>query len=64
MTRGGRAVRIPRDTDTDELHRRVAQALARSEVELLHLADGRGMLVNWRSVRTVLVGPAPRPAPP
>lgn len=49
----GRRYPLPDDTDPDELRRRVAQAVFRCEVEQLHLADGRTMLVNWRSVRLV-----------
>ncbi|OAA26368.1 hypothetical protein UG55_101632 [Frankia sp. EI5c] len=47
------------DVDPEELRRRVAQAVFRCEVEQLHLADGRRVLVNWRSVRLVHVDVAP-----
>lgn len=47
--------RLPDDTDVEELRRRVAQAIFRCEVEQLHLADGRAVLVNWRSIRTVFI---------
>lgn len=47
--------RLPDGTDVDKLRRRVAQAIFRCEVEQLHLADGRTVLVNWRSVRTVAI---------
>ncbi|MBX6391451.1 MAG: hypothetical protein IRZ08_21090 [Frankia sp.] len=53
---------LPADTDPDELRRRVAQAVFRCEVEQLHLADGRTMLVNWRSVRTIQIRTAEAPA--
>jgi hypothetical protein len=46
---------LPDDTDVGELRRRVAQAIFRCEVEQMHLADGRTMLVNWRSVHTVFI---------
>ncbi len=51
----GQVFELPADTDLVELRRRVAQAVFRCEVEQLHLADGRTMLVNWRSVRTIQV---------
>ncbi|MCK9924616.1 hypothetical protein MXD61_22585 [Frankia sp. AgPm24] len=51
----GQPFPLPADTDPDELRRRVAQAVFRCEVEQLHLADGRTMLVNWRSVRLIEV---------
>ncbi|CAO5176765.1 hypothetical protein FAIPA1_30214 [Frankia sp. AiPs1] len=62
----GQAYPLPADTDPAELRRRVAQAVFRCEVEQLHLADGRTMLVNWRSIRLVeiqSVDPSP-PNPP
>lgn len=49
----GQPYPLPAGTDPEELRRRVAQAIFRCEVEQLHLADGRTMLVNWRSVRLV-----------
>jgi hypothetical protein len=49
----GQPYELPAGTDPEELRRRVAQAVFRCEVEQLHLADGRTMLVNWRSVRLV-----------
>ncbi|WP_133150793.1 hypothetical protein [Frankia canadensis] len=49
----GQPYPLPAGTDPEELRRRVAQAVFRCEVEQLHLADGRTMLVNWRSVRLV-----------
>jgi hypothetical protein len=51
----GQAFELPTDTDPDALRRRVAQAVFRCEVEQLHLADGRTVLVNWRSVRTIQI---------
>ncbi|WP_307873995.1 MULTISPECIES: hypothetical protein [unclassified Frankia] len=51
----GQAFELPADTDPEELRRRVAQAVFRCEVEQLHLANGRTMLVNWRSVRTIQI---------
>jgi hypothetical protein len=51
----GQAFELPADTDPAELRRRVAQAVFRCEVEQLHLANGRTMLVNWRSVRTIQI---------
>ena len=56
----GQVFELPADTDPEELRRRVAQAVFRCEVEQLHLANGRTMLVNWRSVRTIQIhlGPA------
>ena len=62
----GQLFELPADTDLVELRRRVAQAVFRCEVEQLHLADGRTMLVNWRSVRTIQVersGPEQRSSP-
>lgn len=62
----GQVFELPPDTDLVELRRRVAQAVFRCEVEQLHLADGRTMLVNWRSVRTIQVersGPEQLPSP-
>jgi hypothetical protein len=63
----GQAFELPADTDPEALRRRVAQAVFRCEVEQLHLADGRTVLVNWRSVRTIQVSATPpatgQPAP-
>ncbi|CUU59745.1 hypothetical protein Ga0074812_13143 [Parafrankia irregularis] len=42
--------------DLEAERARIAQALFRCEVEQLHLADGRRVLVNWRSVRLVHIG--------
>lgn len=46
---------LPNDTDVDELRKRVAQAVFRCEVEQIWLIDGRTVLVNWRSVRTIRI---------
>jgi hypothetical protein len=59
ITIDGRDYRLPDDTDVEELRHRLTQAIFRCEVEQLHLADGRTMLVNWRSVRTVFIGGLP-----
>jgi hypothetical protein len=59
ITIDGHDYPLPDDTDVEELRRRVAQAIFRCEVEQVHLADGRTMLVNWRSVRTVFVDGRP-----
>jgi hypothetical protein len=42
----GQPYLLPPGTEPDELRRRVAQAVFRCEIEQLHLADGRTMLVN------------------
>ncbi|KJE21156.1 hypothetical protein FF36_04496 [Frankia torreyi] len=59
----GQPYPLPPGTDPDELRRRVAQAVFRCEVEQLHLADGRTMLVNWRSVRLIEVRSDAEPQP-
>lgn len=42
--------------DVEAERKWIAQAVLRREVERLHLADGRRVLVNWRSVRFVDAG--------
>jgi hypothetical protein len=59
ITIDGQDYPLPDDTDVGELRRHVTQAIFRCEVEQLHLADGRAMLVNWRSVHTVFIGGLP-----
>ncbi|EIV94283.1 hypothetical protein [Frankia sp. QA3] len=61
---GGQPYPLPAGADPDELRRRVAQAVFRCEVEQLHLADGRTMLANWRSVRLIEVRSDADPRPP
>ncbi|MCL9793751.1 hypothetical protein [Frankia sp. AgKG'84/4] len=51
----GQPYELPAGADPAELRRRIGQAVFRCEVEQLHLADGRTMLINWRSVRSVEV---------
>ncbi|WP_161934731.1 hypothetical protein [Frankia sp. R43] len=41
--------------DAEAERKRIEQAIFRCEVEQVHLADGRRVLVNWRSVRFVSI---------
>jgi hypothetical protein len=51
----GQVFELPPDTDPEALRRRVAEAVWTSAVQVMPLANGRTMLVNWRSVRTIQI---------
>lgn len=43
------------DGDANSLRKEIQQAITRSEIDTVRLADGTTMLVNWRAVKTVEV---------